>query len=434
VVLQHRGPRFPAGRIDEGLFGMMAADQRENLPAEAAPLRGRRTGLRVPAAGAAAAVLLLAVFAIAQSLLGFAGPGLQWGIELTRMLVAALGVAAVLYFMPGRTRSDDAEPEAGEGTGAADGQGAEAAAQAAAAERSEQMPRMIMDGGGADADRQQRLEQIAQHLESQAQALVEQVMQNTELAHSSIHQMSAMAAESVRKTGEVSSAAQVASDSTDTIAASLEELSLAIREISCQVSTSATVAGEAAERSEEAGALVRNLDSSAQTIGEIVVMIQRIAEQTNLLALNATIEAARAGEAGRGFAVVANEVKSLATQTAQATEDISAKVSEIQSITKETVGSIGAIRRVIDKINESSTAISAAIEEQNATTEQVSGNVNLVAEGTRRITDNMQAVNADTQDNGTRIDETLGQISEVARVMDLLAAAVRESVSEIRAA
>ncbi|NEO17682.1 MAG: chemotaxis protein [Moorea sp. SIO3E8] len=288
------------------------------------------------------------------------------------------------------------------------------------------MPQMDL---GDDA-RRQNLEQIASRLECEAQGMVAEVMGTAEYLHSSIHQMATSAGGG--NNGEAFAAAQEASTSADTIAASMEELTTAIREISSQVATSAGVAVEAVTRSEEAGELVQTLDSGAQAIGEIVSLIKGIAEQTNLLALNATIEAARAGEAGKGFAVVANEVKNLATQTAKATEDISNQVGEIQSVTTQTVESIDSIRAVIDRMNESSSAISAAIEEQNATTEQVAGTVGLVAQGTRRVTASLESTAP--AGGGEAGQETLAQVAEVARVMDQLGATLRESVSEIRAA
>lgn len=388
------------------------------------PRRAGAAAVFVPAALVFLAVLAVAAVHFGLALAGVAAQGPDWAMDLARAVVAAIAVAGVMHFMGRReevssseTASDAAEPEA---EAEAEGQGEDA--------QPAEEPQMLMPVQD-EAGRQQHLEQIAARLESDGQAMVEEVMVNAELLHSSLHQMSSGGGGNA---GEALSAAQEASTSADTIAASMEELTTAIREISSQVATSAGVAVEAVTHSEAAGELVQTLDSGAQAIGEIVSLIKGIAEQTNLLALNATIEAARAGDAGKGFAVVANEVKSLATQTAKATEDISNQVGEIQSVTSQTVESIGTIRSVIDRMNESSSAISAAIEEQNATTEQVAGTVGLVAQGTRRVTASLES--GAPAGGGGSGEESMAQIAEVARVMDQLAATLRESVSEIRAA
>ncbi|WP_281281421.1 methyl-accepting chemotaxis protein [Denitrobaculum tricleocarpae] len=384
----------------------------------------------------AAGVVFGAVMAVAAvhailALTGLAEGGPDWGRDLLTGLLAAVTAALVLRVQAGRDAAATQNAAGGETAAGEEAHqdshnntGQEVSAQEIPTEE----PQMLMTGGDEDG-RRQHLEQIASRLESDGQAMVEQVMVNAELLHSALHLMSSGGGGNA---GEALTAAQEASTSADTIAASMEELSMAIREISSQVATSAGVAVEAVNRSEEAGELVQTLDSGAQAIGEIVSLIKGIAEQTNLLALNATIEAARAGEAGKGFAVVANEVKNLATQTAKATEDISNQVGEIQTVTSQTVESIGTIRSVIDRMNESSSAISAAIEEQNATTEQVAGTVGLVAQGTRRVTESLES--GAPAGGGGSGEESMAQVAEVARVMDQLAATLRESVSEIRAA
>ncbi|MEM6490912.1 MAG: cache domain-containing protein, partial [Pseudomonadota bacterium] len=165
---------------------------------------------------------------------------------------------------------------------------------------------------------------------------------------------------------------------TNAVAAGAEELSASIREISQQVTRSTGVAKQAVDDVSETADQISRLAGAAQEIGEVVKLINDIAEQTNLLALNATIEAARAGEAGRGFAVVANEVKNLASQTASATEDISARVSAIQTETRSAVDAMGRTRSVIVQMDEISTAIAAAVEEQSAAANDISSNAGAV--------------------------------------------------------
>ena len=130
----------------------------------------------------------------------------------------------------------------------------------------------------------------------------------------------------------------------------------------------------------------------ANRIGEVVDLIHEIADQTNLLALNATIEAARAGDAGKGFAVVASEVKSLADQTAKATDEIAAQIGAIQSATRDSVGAIEGIGKTISEISEIAGAIAAAVEEQGAATQEIARNVQQAAQGTESVSQSISGV------------------------------------------
>lgn len=165
-----------------------------------------------------------------------------------------------------------------------------------------------------------------------------------------------------------------------TVSAATEQLSASVDEIARQISESTQAVGSAVDAASKSEKMVADLLTAAQKVGEITKIIADIAEQTNLLALNATIEAARAGEAGKGFAVVASEVKSLATQTAKATEEIGLQIKEIQETSQTTAGSIGEITQIISKVNEIGTTISSAVEEQAAATREVSQNINGVTQ------------------------------------------------------
>ena len=160
-----------------------------------------------------------------------------------------------------------------------------------------------------------------------------------------------------------------------TVAAATEQMTASISEIAKNAEQASIVAGNAAEMAQSSNQVIGKLGSAADEIGKVIQVIQDIAEQTNLLALNATIEAARAGDAGKGFAVVATEVKELAKQTAEATEDIRGRIEGIQSSTGEAIKSIGSISEVIQQVNEISRTIASAVEEQSVTTKEIAQNV-----------------------------------------------------------
>ena len=170
------------------------------------------------------------------------------------------------------------------------------------------------------------------------------------------------------------------------VAAASEELASSVGEIGRQVEASARIAGEAVDQAQKTDARISQLSQAAARIGDVVDLIQTIAGQTNLLALNATIEAARAGDAGKGFAVVASEVKTLAEQTAKATDEISQQIADIQSATQDSVvGDQGDRRRPSAGSRKSRSTIASAVEEQGAATQEISRNVQRAAEGTSQV-------------------------------------------------
>src|SRR3954471_4290358 len=186
-----------------------------------------------------------------------------------------------------------------------------------------------------------------------------------------------------------------ASMSVDSVAAAAEELSASINDISQQAAHAAGIASRAVTQARETDGTVQGLQKSAGRIGEVVGLINTIAQQTNLLALNATIEAARAGEAGRGFAVVASEVKSLASQTAKATEEISEQIADIQKVAGEAITAIQTIGGIIGEVNEVATAIAAAVQEQGAATQEITRSTQFAAQGTKNVSDNITGVKSD---------------------------------------
>ena len=206
-----------------------------------------------------------------------------------------------------------------------------------------------------------------------------------------------------------------------TVASATEELSGSIREISAQVANATKATSVAVSRSETARTTIATLAEAVTRVGQVTTLISEIASQTNLLALNATIEAARAGEAGRGFAVVASEVKTLATQTARSTEEINRQISEIQSITQETVRGMDEVSSTVRMIDEIAGSIAAAVEEQHAATSEISRNVTETANGAREVSNRITEVSGEA----TRLGGEAGRVHDCA-------ADVNEAVSSLR--
>ena len=225
-----------------------------------------------------------------------------------------------------------------------------------------------------------------------------------------------------------------ASGNVQTVAAATQELSASIAEISQQVSRSVAISGKATDEARHTNETMRTLAQSAEQIGRVVQLIQAIASQTNLLALNATIEAARAGEAGKGFAVVANEVKNLADQTAKATGEISAQVTEIQNTTSKSVGAIQQIGLTIGEMTGIATAIAAAIEQQGAATSEIARNVEEAASGTTLVSHEISEVKAVAGETGAGAEAALASANALKSQADILKESVADFLRSIRSA
>jgi methyl-accepting chemotaxis protein len=232
----------------------------------------------------------------------------------------------------------------------------------------------------------------------------------------------------------VASAAESASGGVQTVSAAAEELSASINEISRQVTESSRVTGRAVVDAKRTNDIVRALAEGAERIGKVVELISSIAGQTNLLALNATIEAARAGEAGRGFAVVASEVKSLAQQTAHATGEIGAQITQIQTATREAVSAISSINATIEKIGAIAVSIASAVEQQGAATSEIARNVQQTAESTQNVTSNITAVSRATKETGAAATQVLSAATTLSERAGQLTSEVKAFVTQVRAA
>ncbi len=238
------------------------------------------------------------------------------------------------------------------------------------------------------------------------------------------------------RTSEISSAVAAAATEADanvqTVAAAAEELSASAREIAQQINTVASMANNASEEAESTSKEVKNLQEMAVSIGEVVGAIKEIAEQTNLLALNATIEAARAGEAGKGFAVVADEVKKLANETAQKTEEIDERVTAIQNAINSSVSAMDKIIRNVKSIDEATTSVTAAVEEQNAATGEIGRNVSEASSGTQQVSENIVSVQEKAYETGEASKTVLEAAGELSRLSVELRDQVSGFLSEIR--
>jgi methyl-accepting chemotaxis protein len=233
---------------------------------------------------------------------------------------------------------------------------------------------------------------------------------------STSQQISANSEETSTQAGVVSQAAAQVNTNLQSVSTGAEEMTSTIQSIASNAHEAATVASNAVQTAQAANATVTKLGVSSAEIGEVIKVITSIAQQTNLLALNATIEAARAGEAGKGFAVVANEVKELAKQTAKATEDISRKITAIQTDTKGAVEAIGTISGVIGQINNISGTIATAVEEQSATTNEMTRNVADAAKGSGEITHNIAGVAEAARGTSTSAQESQKASDELAQM------------------
>jgi methyl-accepting chemotaxis protein len=246
--------------------------------------------------------------------------------------------------------------------------------------------------------------------------------------------MSATATQSNAQVKTVAGASEEASSNVETVAAASEELSASINEISHQVSRAAEIAGRAVEETRQTDGTVQGLAEAAAKIGEVVKLINDIAGQTNLLALNATIEAARAGEAGKGFAVVASEVKSLANQTAKATEEISAQITAVQNVTKEAVEAIQRIGGTIGEVSTVATSIASAVEEQGAATQEITRNTQEAARRTKDVSDNVAGVTQGADATGAAAGGVTSAAEALGLQADRLRGQVDDFLAKIRAA
>ncbi|MGF1629254.1 MAG: methyl-accepting chemotaxis protein [Kiloniellaceae bacterium] len=286
----------------------------------------------------------------------------------------------------------------------------------------------------AEEERKAAFHQMADAFEASVKGIVDTVSAASTELQATARTMSGTAEETSQRSTAAAAASEQASASVHTVASAAEQLASSIEEISRRVTESSGIAGKASENARTTNGQVEGLAASAEKIGDVVKLIQDIAEQTNLLALNATIEAARAGDAGKGFAVVASEVKSLAMQTAKATEEISQQIADIQSATGDAVGAIQGIAGIIGDIHEIATTIASSVEEQEAATREISRNAQEAATGTQEVSSNVSGVQSAAGETGAAASQVLASSEELSRQSTALHSEIERFLATVRAA
>jgi len=287
---------------------------------------------------------------------------------------------------------------------------------------------------GLRAEQQQKkaMQDMANSFDMQVGGMIGSLAAAATELESTAESMKRIADETKQSSQTVATSSEQSSSNVNTVASAMKEMSASSSKIAVQISAASTKSNDTASDAKNANDTVGNLNNLVDNIGEVVVSIQDIAEQTNLLALNATIEAARAGEAGKGFAVVADEVKKLANETGQKTEEISSQIAQIQDATRASVDAMQRIIGNVSEIDSSVTGVSAAVEEQNATTAEITRSVAEASEGAQQVSQIIIDVQRGAEETGSSAEAVLVAAQEVAKLSENLKGSVDAFVDRVR--
>jgi methyl-accepting chemotaxis protein len=266
----------------------------------------------------------------------------------------------------------------------------------------------------AVAGRKAEMDKFADEFQAAIGTIVDTVSSATTHLETTAAALTHTAETTHQLSGVVANAAEETSSNVESIATASDELATSVAEMGLQVLHSSNISADAVRQAERTDAQVSQLSHAAQHISEVLKLITNIAKQTNLLALNATIEAARAGESGRGFSVVASEVKTLASQTAQAADEIGGQIADMQTATNASVSAIKEIGATIRRVSEIATAIASTVEEQGASTQEIARNIHRAAQGTTQVVTNIHDVNRGASETGAASAEVISSAKALA--------------------
>lgn len=284
------------------------------------------------------------------------------------------------------------------------------------------------------AERRRELNELADEFENSVRGVVDLVGTAATKLSTSAQSLSAIAEQTSAQAVAVSDASTEAANNVESVSTAADQLSAAISEIGGQITNNSELVTHAAGDAKSTSSTVSELGDVVEKVGQVTDLIRDIAEQTNLLALNATIEAARAGEAGKGFAVVAGEVKSLASQTGKATEQIDAQIAEMQTRSRTANGAVETIGKRLGEMQSTASSIAAAVEQQSQATQEIARSVQQAAMGTKAVTDNIESVRNAANETGQMSGDVQTAADDLSKQAATLSSQVDAFVAKVRAA